>query len=99
MRSPFVREVRAFVVSNFLLGKGDALTDDASFLDLGIIDSTGMLELVSYLEQTYEIEITDDELNPDNLDSISKIGEYLSKKLSDHRVETVVIRQKTYSAD
>jgi len=99
MRSPFVREVRAFVVNNFLLGKGDTLTDDASFLELGIIDSTGMLELISYLEKTYEIEITDDELNPDNFDSIGKIVDYLSKKLPDNKVDTVAIRQKAYSAD
>jgi len=99
MQSPFVREVRAFVVNNFLLGKGDTLTDDASFLELGIIDSTGMLELISYLEKTYEIEITDDELNPDNFDSIGKIVDYLSKKLPDNKVDTVAIRQKAYSAD
>jgi acyl carrier protein len=98
MRSPFVREVRAFVVNNFLLGKGDTLTDDASFMELGIIDSTGMLELISYLEKTYEIEVTDDELNPDNLDSISKIVDYLSKKLPDHKAETAAIRQKARSA-
>jgi acyl carrier protein len=99
MRSPFVREVRAFVVSNFLLGKGDTLTDDASFLELGIVDSTGMLELVSYLEKSFEIKITDDELIPDNLDSISKIVDYLSRKLPNQKVEPAAVRQKAYSAD
>ncbi len=82
MQAAFAGEVRSFVVNNFLLGKGDAFSNDASFLEQGIIDSTGILELVSYLEETYSIEITEEELNPDNLDSINKISAYLSRKLS-----------------
>jgi len=81
MQSTFAREVRTFVVSNFLLGKGDRLGDDTSFLEQGLIDSTGILELVTYLEDTYEIEIADEELTPDNLDSVNRIAHFLSKKL------------------
>ncbi len=81
MQSVFAGEVRNFVISNFLLGKDEGFSDNASFLEQGIIDSTGILELVSYLEDTYGIEITEEELNPDNLDSISKIATYLSTKL------------------
>ena len=73
-------DLRSFVVSNFLLGRQDALNDDASFLEQGIIDSTGILELVAHLEETYGIEITESELIPDNLDSIDRLVAYLGRK-------------------
>lgn len=99
MQQLFATEIRAFIVKNYLMGKGDALTDDSSFLELGIIDSTGMLELVSYLENTYGIEIADEELIPDNFDSISRIVDYLGRKLSLERDKSIVFRQKAYSSD
>ena len=74
-------DLRSFVVSNFLLGREDTLNDDDSFLEQGIIDSTGILELVAHLEETYGIEITEAELTPDNLDSINRLVAYLSRKL------------------
>jgi len=74
-------EVRDFIADNFMMGKSpDELTDTGSLLDLGIIDSTGVLELVGFLEDTYEITIDDDDLIPENLDSISKIAEYIIRK-------------------
>jgi acyl carrier protein len=82
MQSDFVGEVRRFVVANYLLGREDGLNNDDSFQEQGIIDSTGILELVSHLELTYGIEVLDEELNPDNLDSINKIVSYLGRKLS-----------------
>jgi acyl carrier protein len=81
MQSNNVEEVRRFVVANYLLGREDGFKNDDSFLEQGIIDSTGILELISHLEATYAIEVTDDELNPDNLDSIDKISAYLTRKL------------------
>ncbi|MGB9073615.1 MAG: acyl carrier protein [Terriglobales bacterium] len=81
MQSNYVGEVRSFVVANYLLGRGDGFGSDASFLEQGIIDSTGILELVSHLEETYGIEVADEELNPDNFDSINKICAYLARKL------------------
>lgn len=100
MQSAFTGEVRGFVVSNFLLGKGDTFSNDASFLEQEIIDSTGILELVSYLEETYGIEITDEELNPENLDSINKIGAYLSRKLPTHETTQDTLPIETaYSTD
>lgn len=74
-------DLRSFVISNFLLGRQESLNDNDSFLEQGIIDSTGILELVAYLEETYGIEITEAELTPDNLDSINRIVAYLSRKL------------------
>lgn len=81
MQSAFAREVRSFVVTNFFLDPEEEFNNDDSFLGKGVIDSTGILELVCHLEETYGIEITEDELNPDNLDSINKIDAYLLRKL------------------
>ncbi len=99
MQSTFAGEVRSFVVNNFLLGKGEGFSNDASFLEQGIIDSTGILELVSYLEETYGIEITEDELNPDNLDSITRIAAYLAKKVPREVCAPSLAAQSVFSAD
>jgi len=74
-------KVRGFVVENFLFGKDDGLQNDTSFLDGGIIDSTGILELVGFLEEEFSISIEDEELVPENLDSINNIIAYMEKKL------------------
>ena len=73
-------KIRSFISENFLFGDDNGLKDDTSFLDEGIIDSTGVLELVTYLEEEYEIEVEDDELIPENLDSIDNIAVYLEGK-------------------
>jgi acyl carrier protein len=73
--------VQQFVAEKFMFGQGaDKLTKDTSFLDLGVIDSTGVLELVMFLEQTFGIKVGDEEIVPDNLDSVRKIGEYVLRK-------------------
>jgi acyl carrier protein len=75
------QQLREFVVDNFLLGEDEpALTDDTSFLGHGLIDSTGVLELVSFLERRYAIVVEDDELVPENLDSISNLLGFLERK-------------------
>jgi len=58
----------------------DSLKDDSSFLEEGVIDSTGVLELVGFLEENYEIKVEDEELIPENLDSIKNICAYLETK-------------------
>ena len=75
------QSIRTFIVENFLFGQDNGLSDSQSFLDAGIIDSTGILELVVFLENTYRISVTDAELIPDNLDSIQKVSNYLQTKL------------------
>ena len=97
MQSNFVGEVRSFVVSNYLLGREEAFGDDDSFQEQGIIDSTGILELVSHLERTYGIEILDEELNPDNLDSVNKIAAYLTRKLSAVTAQPMTSRESAFS--
>jgi acyl carrier protein len=72
--------VRQFVVENFLFGDGSGLEEGTSFLDSGIIDSTGILELVTYLEETFGVTVEDDELVPENLNSIANIVSYLKRK-------------------
>ena len=76
-------EIRNFIVENFLFGDtANPLNDEDSFLENGIIDSTGVLELVSHLEETFEIKVEDEELIPDNLDSIANVVKYLERKLA-----------------
>jgi acyl carrier protein len=75
-----VEPVRAFIVDNFLFGSREGLSDDESFLEAGIIDSTGILELVTFLERTYGIQISDTELVPENLDSLNNISRYIRSK-------------------
>ena len=72
--------IRQFVVENFLFGHGDTLTDTASFLDEGIIDSTGVLQVVAFLEETFAISVRDSELIPENLDSIDAIAAFVERK-------------------
>lgn len=73
-------EIRDFVVTNFLFGKGDDLRDDESLLENGVIDSTGVLELVSYLQERFDIRIEDDEIVPANLDSIRNLVDFVGRK-------------------
>jgi acyl carrier protein len=80
--------VRRFIGENFLFrDDGDAITHEQSLLDAGIIDSTGVLELVCFLETTFGIEVQDDEMLPENLDSIRAISNYVSRKLESGKVE------------
>lgn len=76
------QEVRAFIVSSFLFGQNESdLGNDSSFLESGLIDSTGVLELVSFLETTYGVTVEDDELVPDNLDSVNRVVAFVNRKL------------------
>jgi acyl carrier protein len=77
----YLTTVREFVVENFLFGDSDHLEDNTSFLESGIIDSTGILELVAFLEETYGIKIEDEEVIPDNLDSLKNIDSFLQEKV------------------
>ena len=74
-------KIRQFIVEDFLFGDDNGLKDDTSFLDEGIIDSTGILELVSFLEEEFSISVEDEELIPENLDSIMNVVAYLERKM------------------
>ncbi|HRH00216.1 MAG TPA: acyl carrier protein [Polyangiaceae bacterium] len=73
-------EVRQFIVKNFYVADAAGLADDASLLDKGVIDSTGVLEVVAHLEEAYGIKVDDAELLPENLDSIARIAAFVQKK-------------------
>jgi len=75
-------QVRGFIVETFLFGQGATLRDNSSLIEEGIIDSTGVLELVAFLEQTFSLKVSDRELVPDNLDSIDRVCAYLANKTS-----------------
>jgi acyl carrier protein len=74
-------KVRAFIVENFLFGNENGVQDDTSFLDEGVIDSTGILEMVGFLEEEFGIRVEDEELLPENLGSIYSVVGYVTQKL------------------
>jgi len=75
------QKVRDYLVENFLFGDTEAtLEDDQSLIDSGVIDSTGVLELITFLETEFGIAVDDDEVLPENLDSINNIAAYIERK-------------------
>ena len=74
------KTVGAFISKNFLFDEHKQVPEKESLLGSGIIDSTGILELIAFLEQQYGVKFSDDELVGDNFDSIDKIKEFISKK-------------------
>jgi acyl carrier protein len=80
--SALADDLRAFITENFLFGRDPGgLTDDASLLERGILDSTGLLELIGFIERTYGLRLADDELVPKNLDSIQRLCSFVGRKL------------------
>ncbi len=70
-----------FIRDNFIAGRSDVVIDiDLSLIEKGIMDSTGVLELVEFLESTYSIKVEDEELVPENLETVSNIIKYLKTK-------------------
>ncbi len=74
-------KIRDFVRENFLFGGDDEYRDGDSFLEMGIVDSTGVLELVAFLEDQWGLTIDDSELVPENLDSVDNLIGFLERKL------------------
>jgi acyl carrier protein len=72
--------IRSYIVENFLFGDDSGLEDDTSFLDEGILDSTAALELVGFIEKEFSIVVDDEEVIPDNLDSIMNVVNFIDRK-------------------
>jgi acyl carrier protein len=73
--------IRNFIVENFLFGNKDApFGDEDSILQKGFIDSTGILEVVSFIEEKFGIKVEDDDLLPENLDSIRRLADFIMRK-------------------
>lgn len=74
-------KIREYIIENFLFGDTAPLTDDTiSLLDEGIIDSVGVMELVAFLEQDFGLTVEDEELIPENLDSVENLAGFISRK-------------------
>ncbi len=73
-------QVRKFIVDHFYVPDASALSDEVSLLEQGIIDSTGVLEVIAFIEGSFQITVADDEMLPDNLDSISHIAAFVVRK-------------------
>ncbi len=73
--------IRTYILENILLGSAEeSLEDDDSFLEKGLIDSTGILELVGFVEDEFGIEVGDEDLIPDNFDSVGKLAVYVQAR-------------------
>ena len=79
----FEKKLRTFILENYLFTEDDSqLTNSDSFLGSGIIDSTGILEVITFIQDELNFAIEDDEMIPENLDSVDNILAYVAKKTS-----------------
>ncbi len=77
-----IEKIRSFIVENFLLAAdGLQLDDNSSLLEEGVVDSTGVLDLILFVEQTFGVNVDDEDVVPDNFDSIHRIASYVETKL------------------
>jgi acyl carrier protein len=76
------RELRNYILENYFFNQVGTLGNADSLMELGVIDSTGVLELVSYLEEKYGIEVDAEELVPENLDSIDNLVKFVHRKVA-----------------
>ena len=74
------KDLRHFIVENFLFGRDGSFSDEDSLLDKGLIDSTGVLELIAFLKEKYAIVVEEPEMVPDNLDSILSLSAFIQRK-------------------
>ncbi|MBN2473584.1 MAG: acyl carrier protein [Pirellulales bacterium] len=75
------QQIRDFLAENFLLSDdGFHLDDNASLLEEGVVDSTGVLELIQFVEETFGLEVADEEIVPDNFDSVNRIASFVGSK-------------------
>lgn len=75
------KTIREFILESYLFTDDESvLKDEQSLLEAGIIDSTGILELVDFMQLTFEVEVEDDEMIPDNFDSVESIVAYITRK-------------------
>ena len=74
-------KIRKYILENFMFTEDEtALSNDDSLLEKGIIDSTGMLELIAFIGDGFQVTLEDDELIPDNLDSVHKVASFIQRK-------------------
>ncbi len=76
------QDIQTFFEDNFMVEFPQDFNDEDSFLENGIIDSTGVLELIMFLEDTYNIKVEDNEVTPENLDSFQALSSFIKLKLN-----------------
>ena len=89
-------QIRTFLTSNYYVTDLAALDDDASLLDRGIVDSTGMLDIILFIEETFDIKVEHNEMLPDNLDSINRIANFVTRKMGEININAEA-REKALS--
>jgi acyl carrier protein len=90
MGQNITQQIVEFITTNFLFDESSNVLGEAdSLLETGVIDSTGVLELVAFIEETYGIKIDDEEIVPENLDSIENITLFVTQKLSQRSTQQV----------
>lgn len=76
-------QIRRYVAENFLFSdNGFELDNDESFLEAGVVDSLGVLELVTFVEENFDVQVADEEIVPDNFDSVDRLADYIGRKRS-----------------
>ena len=78
-----MQQIREYIAENVLLGDGDVLEENVSFQEMGILDSTGFLGLITFVEGEFGIVISDDELDPENLETLCKMSNFVETKVSE----------------
>jgi acyl carrier protein len=78
-------KVRAYIIDSLLLGAADTIEDDVSLLESGILDSTGAMELVAFLEDQFALSVENEDLTPENLDSVDRICRFVLREHAEHR--------------
>lgn len=80
MSADLKEKIRSFIISNFYVSDPASLQDDMSLLDAGIVDSTGVLEIITFIESEFGVTVEDAEMLPENLDAVNHIAAYVAKK-------------------
>lgn len=75
------QQIKTYIAENFMFSSnGFHLDEDESFLDAGVVDSLGVLELVTFVEETFGVQVSDEEIVPDNFDSVNNLAAYIGRK-------------------
>lgn len=82
LNAPTLPEIRTFIVENFLLGKDSGFDNGESLLESGVIDSTGIMHVVAFLEERFGIAVDDEDMIADNLESVNRIAAFVERKQS-----------------
>jgi acyl carrier protein len=99
MKELIKNELHGFIRDNYLFGEECRFSDDDSFLEHGIIDSTGILELIAFIEERYAIKVEDDELLPANLDSVNRVIGFIEGKRGAAQAEPTPAAPKERSTE